>query len=196
MITELQTIVDWFARFPGIGERTSEKLVMHLIDRFSPQELEKLSNDIKKLINLTRCHNCHTLANSSVCENCTTNAKSNTIMVVENYFDCIQIMQSNSYKGLFHITNGLINFAKGIDPQMLYLNDLLDRLDGINEVIIATNATIEGEITATYLREIINKFSPEILVTRIAYGIPVGSDFKYTDSETIKRAIANRTKLS
>ncbi len=114
-------------------------------------------------------------------------------MVVESVKDLFVMENSGSYHGLYHVLGGTIDFSRGVDPSSLRFNQLLIRLDNIKEVIIALNASVDGDLTGTYIKALLKE--KDILISRIAYGIPVGSDLSYADQKTLSLALENRTKI-
>lgn len=187
-------LIKAFKRLPGIGEKTAERLTLHLLK--SPEEeslkLSKAVFGLKK--NTKLCKKCFSLTENDLCSICS-NVKrdQNQICVVEKPGDMIAIENGGGYRGLFHILQGNLSPMDGIGPDEIRLKELLNRIipENIREVIIATGTSIEGESTASFLAEKLSVFK-SLKVSRIASGIPMGGDLKYFDQVTLKRAMDGR----
>ena len=181
---------------PGIGRKTAQRLAFYIISR-PKEEAQKLSAAIMDARNQVRlCEECCTLTDADICPICN-NVKRDkaTIMVVENSKDLSAYERTGSYDGVYHVLHGAISPMKGIAPSDIHLKELLQRLSKIevNEVIIATSSTIEGEATAMYISQLIKPAG--IKVSRIASGVPVGGDLENIDEVTLLRALEGRTEL-
>ena len=189
-------LVKNFSRLPGIGEKTAERLAMHIL-RVSRKEAEQLSQsilEVKSKIKL--CAVCFALSDHEVCHICSDSSREQTILcVVEQHADMVAIEKSGSYNGLYHILQGAMSPMDGIGPEELRIKELLSRVKGgnIKEVVIATSTMVEGEATASYLAECLAEFA--VKVTRIATGVPVGGDLKYVDQLTLKKAMETRNVI-
>lgn len=193
MTTIFQKLLDHFNRFPGIGPKTSEKFVWHILKQ--PKEnIEKLSNDLIEFTNRVRlCSQCFFIAEDCFCKICSDSKRDQTtICVVTDPSDVNAIERTGSYNGLYHVLGDVIDHLRGIGPERLHIPDLMKRITSkkISEVILATNPDIPGESTALTLS---HQLSPlRIKITRIARGLPLGSDLDYADEITLSSAILGR----
>lgn len=189
----LLRLIRQFSKLPGIGEKTAIRLALHIL-RFSPQEAASLAQsilDVKEKIKL--CSVCFGLADTDPCTICTDPDRGNGVLcVVEGTEDLMAVEKSGAFKGRYHVLHGALSPLNGIGPDDLKINELVDRIqkEKINEVILANNTDVEGEATASYLAGLLS--SLPVRVSRIAYGIPIGCDIKYTDQVTLKRAMNGR----
>ena len=192
----IQRLIEELKRLPGIGPKSAQRVVFHLI-RQSDSDCDRLSRAIGELkSSLLLCSVCNHVGSSDPCHICAqTNRERKTICVVEEPFNVLSIERTGHYKGLYHVLHGTISPLNGIGPEDLKLRNLFERFrDGeVEEVIVATNPTTEGEATALYLSKLIKPLN--IQVSRIALGIPVGSDLEYTDDVTLARALSGRHVL-
>ncbi len=189
----IMNLVKNISRLPGIGEKTAERLTMHII-RSPIKEVEQLSLSILETRKKIRsCSICFGLSDSDICNTCSDGTRDNSLVcVVEQPADMVAIEKSGIFKGTYHILQGVMSPMNGIGPDDIRLKELLSRIKGnnIKEVILATSTTIEGEATASYIAQCLEN-SP-VKATRIASGIPIGGDLKYIDQVTIKRAMETR----
>lgn len=181
-----------FSRLPGIGRKTAYRLTHYLL-KLPPEEACRLARAIETMAERVRhCSICQNLSESDPCEYCTNPSRDRaTICVVEEASDITAIDGSGSYRGLYHVLGGCLSPLDGIGPEELNVDSLLSRLNSeVREVIVATNPSVEGEATATYLHEVL---APRgVKVTRLARGLPVGGDLEYADGVTIAQALAGR----
>ena len=191
----INKLVDELAALPGIGNKTAQRLAFHLIGM--PQEkVSRLANAmLDAKANVRYCKVCCTLTDSDMCPICADESRDHrTIMVVENVRDQAAYEKTGKYKGVYHVLHGAIAPMLGIGPSDIKLKELVERCAGdIDEVIIATNSSLEGETTAMYISKLIKPLG--IKVTRIASGVPVGGDLEYIDEITLTRALDGRTEL-
>ena len=191
LITEL-------ARFPGIGQRTAQRLAFHLL-RASDEEALALADAIREVkATVGRCEVCFNLATEPTCRICQDERReSHVICVVEEPSDVIPIERTNEFSGRYHVLGGALSPIDGVDPEDLHIAELIERAakDGIREVVVATNATTTGEATALYLADALRERAPQVTVTRLASGLPVGSDLEYADEITLGRALRARSVL-
>ncbi|MBQ9990851.1 MAG: recombination protein RecR [Lachnospiraceae bacterium] len=188
LITEL-------ASLPGIGEKSASRLAFHLINMPAPK-VEKLARTILEAKeHVQYCQECFTLTDQEICPICANEKRDHsTIMVVENTRDLAAYEKTGKYEGIYHVLHGAISPMIGIGPADIKLKELLQRLQGeVNEVIIATNSSLEGETTAMYISKLIKPTG--VKVTRIASGVPVGGDLEYIDEVTLLRALEGRIEL-
>lgn len=192
----LRRLVSLLARLPGIGEKTATRLALHML-RMPRESVRELGEAIAGISDaVLRCSKCFNIADVDPCSLCTDPARrDDLICVVEDPTDIVPIEKSGEYKGRYHVLGGAISPIDGVMPEDLRIRELKDRLSqgGVGEVILATNLTAEGEATASYLAGAVKPFN--VRVTRIAYGMPVGSDLEYTDEVTVGRAIKGRREV-
>ena len=192
----IQTLVDEFRKMPGIGPKSAQRIVFHLLKR-PDDESRSLAEAIVKLKErLCLCGVCNNISDVDPCRFCrSTERDRSVICVVEEPFNILSIEKSGSYRGQYHVLHGAISPINGIGPEELKVKNLLTRLadDEVKEVILATNPTAEGESTALYLSRLIKPLG--VNVSRIGLGIPMGSDIEYADSMTISRALAGRSNF-
>lgn len=191
----INKLIEELAALPGIGSKSAQRLAFHLINM--PQDkVNRLANSIMEAkANVRYCKECFTLTDQEMCPVCA-NAKRNhrMIMVVENTRDLAAYEKTGKYEGVYHVLHGAISPMLGIGPGDIKLKELIERLQGdVEEVIIATNSSLEGETTAMYMSKLIKPTG--IRVTRIASGVPVGGDLEYIDEITLLRALEGRTEL-
>ncbi|MDA2923497.1 recombination mediator RecR [Acidobacteria bacterium AH-259-L09] len=195
-VDPVQRLIEEFKKLPGIGPKSAQRLVFHLIRRPNEQ-CQKLAEAVSQLkASLVLCSICNNITGVDPCRICTSpNRDPRLICVVEEPFNILSIEKTGIYKGHYHVLHGAISPINGIGPDDLKLENLLGRLTKakVEEVIVATNPTSEGEATALYLSKLIKPLS--IKTTRIASGIPVGSDLEYTDTVTLSRALSGRQRL-
>ncbi len=191
----LQNLIRELSGLPGIGNKSAARLAYYLAD--APKEKVKLLVDsINKVSkNIKRCKVCFTFSDDDVCGICSDDRRDKTkIMVVENERDMLAYENIGEYKGVYHVLGGALSPLLGIGPNELKIKELMARLsDNIDEVIIATNSSIEGETTATYIAKLIKPLN--IKVTRIASGVPVGGDIENVDDVTLMRAYNGRQMI-
>lgn len=189
----VQNLIDEFSRLPGIGPKTAQRLTFYLL-RGAQEKTDSLGNAVLSLKkNIKICSICSNLAESDPCIICGDPRRDQgTLMVLEEPLDIIAFEKTGKFNGVYHVLHGAISPVDGIGPDDLYIKQLLDRIHkgGIDEMILATNINVEGEATAMYLQKIIEPLG--IRITRIARGLPVGSDIEYADEVTLSRALEGR----
>ncbi|OGP76767.1 MAG: recombination protein RecR [Deltaproteobacteria bacterium RBG_16_64_85] len=192
----LRRLIAMLSRLPGIGEKTATRLSLHLL-KIPPDALRELGEAIAGLSDaVIRCSKCFNIADADPCALCTDPARRDDVLcVVEDPTDIVPIEKSGEYKGRYHVLGGAISPIDGVMPEDLHIRELLERIPqgGVEEVILATNLTAEGESTASYLAGVVKPLN--VRVTRIAYGMPVGADLEYTDEVTVGRAIRGRREF-
>jgi len=192
----LVRLIRHLSRLPGIGEKTATRRALHIL-RSSDNEAKALSQSIIEVKDKVRlCSKCFGLADKDPCSLCVhPNRNIRILCVVEQPSDLVALEKSGSFKGLYHVLHGTISPINGIGPEDLKIKELMARVrnDEVEELVLATNTNVEGEATASYLRELFKDHT--ILITRIASGVPMGSDLKYLDEVTIKRAMERRQNL-
>ena len=191
----INKLIEELAALPGIGNKSAQRLAFHLINM--PQDkvnrLARAIVDAKE--NVRYCRECYTLTDRDICPVCANrNRNHKMIMVVENTRDLTAYEKTGRYEGVYHVLHGAISPMLGIGPGDIRLKELMERLQGeVEEVIIATNSSLEGEPTAMYLSKMVKPTG--IRVTRIASGVPVGGDLEYIDEVTLLRALEGRVEL-
>ena len=202
-LNALDRLVTLFARLPGIGKKTAGRLVYHVLDtdpsfaRTLAAELEGLHEAIK------RCSRCGSFTETDPCNICTDTGRDRSLLcVVERAQDVRVIEESREFRGLFHVLGGLIAPLEGVSPGDLTIGQLLERIknEGVNEVILALNPTIEGDTTALYIQRFIREKLPASMghavdISRLASGLPVGGDLEYADRLTLSRSMRGRIKM-
>lgn len=194
-------LIDEFKRLPGIGQKSAQRLAFHIL-RTQEADVERFVEalrEVKRRIGF--CSVCNNLTDVDPCRFCASTARDRSmICVVEEPYNLVAVEKTRSYKGLYHVLHGSLSPIRGIGPDDLHLANLLPRLkpennDGIEvrEVILATNPNTEGEATANYISRLLKPLG--VRVTRIAMGMPVGSDLEYVDEVTMDKALANRHEM-
>jgi recombination protein RecR len=181
------------SRLPGIGEKTAERLIMHLLEapRLAVEQLAGSLLEIKDKVRL--CSLCYSLSDSELCNICNDPVRDQTLLcVVEQPADMVSIEKSGAFSGLYHILSGVLSPMDGVGPGDIKMRELWSRVEQgkVKEVILATSTNVEGEATAAYIAERLAKFP--VNVTRIASGVPIGGDLKYVDQVTLKKAMETR----
>ena len=191
----VQRLITELSKLPGVGGRTAQRLAFHLL-RSSDEDAMGLADairEVKERIGL--CETCFNLADGPICRICADERRDpELICVVEEPSDVISIERTHEFRGRYHVLGGALSPIDGIDPEDLKLSELYARVtDGsIREVVIATNPTTTGEATALHIAEVLRERSPDVRVTRLASGLPVGADLEYADELTLGRALAGR----
>lgn len=194
MADPLAELVGEFARLPGIGPKTATRLAHHVLRRRreDAQRLAQALLDVKD--KLVYCQRCNAITAVQPCERCSDPQRdTRRICVVEEPFNIAPIERTGEYHGLYHVLLGALSPQRGIGPDQLAIDGLLTRLEGVDEIIIATNPNVEGEATALYLARLLKPRG--LAVTRLAFGMPVGGDIEFTDEVTLGRSFAGRRPL-
>ena len=182
-----------FSKLPGVGSKTAQRFIYHLLERDRPGGLEIAKALIDAMENVKNCEKCRTLTEKNICEICSNISRDKTqLCIVETPSDIHVIEQSGVYTGKYFVLSGYLSPIDGIGAAELGLNELEEILgnNDVSEVILATNATIEGEVTAHYIHNLAQKY--QVKTTRIAHGIPLGGELEYTDINTIAHALSGR----
>lgn len=189
----IRSLIKQISKLPGIGEKTAERLTLHIL-RAPFSEAETLSRAILEMKEKVRfCGMCYALSDGEICNICSDPARdAASICVVEQPGDMIAIEKSGSFNGRYHILQGALSPIEGVGPDNIRIRELIAKVvkGGVEEVVLATGTSVEGEATATYVAEQLRPHS--IRVSRIASGVPIGGDLKYVDQVTMKRAIDTR----
>ncbi len=192
----LRRIVTLLSRLPGIGEKTATRMALHLLKMPAPS-VRELGEAIAALPDaVIKCKICFNLADQDPCAICADPSRTERLLcVVESPADLVPIEKSGAFRGRYHVLGGAVSPIDGVMPEDLRVRELVERVSsgGVEEVILATNLTAEGEATASYLAGALKPFS--VRVSRIAYGMPVGADLEYADEITVGRAIRGRREL-
>jgi recombination protein RecR len=192
----LQRLIEEFRRLPGIGQKSAQRLAFHVLrtPRDNAANLAAALLDVKD--NLGICTECNNISDAELCPYCRDpNRDRSEICVLEEPHNILPIETTRTFNGLYHVLHGSISPLRGIGPEQLKIKGLLDRIGKgeVKELILATNPTVEGEATAAYLSRLIKPLG--IKVTRIAMGIPVGSDLEFSDEVTISKSLENRREM-
>jgi recombination protein RecR len=190
----IEEATDQVAGLPGIGRKTALRLVLHLIKK-SPEEVTRFTQSIQNVKeHIKACQECHQLSDDTVCEVCKNPTRNQQLIcVVQDFRDVLAIEQTGQFNGMYHVLGGLISPMDGVSPSDLNISTLLERVErkNVQEVLLALNATMEGETTSFYLYRKISPF--QIKISNIARGVAVGGELEYTDEVTLGRSILNRT---
>ena len=192
----LQRLIEEFRRLPGIGQKSAQRLAFHVL-RASREDASRLAAallDVKD--NLGLCAECNNISDGELCPYCRDPHRDRTsICVVEEPHNILPIETTRTFSGLYHVLHGSISPLRGVGPEQLKIKGLLDRIanGAVQEIILATNPTVEGEATAVYLSRLLKPLGMK--VTRIAMGIPVGSDLEFADEVTMSKSLENRREM-
>ncbi len=195
--TSLQKLINELSKLPGVGPKTAQRLAFYLL-KMDLIDLNNLSQSIEKVKEgIVFCGICHNMGESDPCATCADVRRDRAIIcVVEEPLDAQALDKSGQYNGLFHVLGGVLNPLEGIGPESLQIDSLLLRIKDeglkITEVIIATNPSLEGETTSMHLQKVIKQLSPQIKITRLARGLPMGGDLEYADDITLMKAMEGR----
>jgi recombination protein RecR len=192
----LQRLIDEFKRLPGIGQKSAQRIAFHVLrsPRDHAARLSAALLDVKD--NLGVCADCGNISDAELCPYCRDPHRDKAVIcVVEEPHNILPIETTRSFEGLYHVIGGAISPLRGIGPEQLNIKPLLDRINRgeVREVILATNPTVEGEATAMYLSRLLKPLNMK--VTRIAMGIPVGSDLEFADQVTMSKSLENRREM-
>ncbi len=193
-VAALSQLIEQFERIPGIGHKSAQRMAFYVLN-LPEADAEKFADSIlnaRKKIH--QCAICCNLTEDELCSICKNEARDKSVVcVVEDPRDVMAIERTHEYGGTYHVLHGAISPMSGVGPDQLTIKQLLARLDGVNEVIMATNPTVEGEATAMYLSRLLKPMG--IRTTRLAYGVPVGADLEYADEVTLSRAMEGRREI-
>lgn len=192
----LEQLIDEFRKMPSVGTKSAERMAFYVLG-LTADEANSLARAIVNAHEkIHQCSVCRNLTEDEICPICQNDARDKSVIcVVENPRDVIAFERTHEYKGLYHVLHGAISPMNGVGPDDLTVKELLARLqdDTVDEVIMATNPTVEGEATAMYIGRLLKPLG--LKVTRLAYGVPVGADLEYADEVTLTRALAGRSLL-
>ncbi len=191
------SIIECFKKFPGIGEKTAERMALSTLD-MDEEILELFSNSLKNVkTKIKKCEKCGSLTENELCEICEDEKRNHeTICVVEECKNVILFEKIGSYRGVYHVLEGLISPLEGINPEDIHIDKLIKRIkeEKIKEVILALKPSIEGETTALYISKMLEK--EPVKVSKIAHGIPMGAEIEYIDPLTLEMAMEDRREIS
>jgi recombination protein RecR len=195
----LSQLIESFRLLPGIGPKTAQKLAFSTL-KMSSEQVKDISNSLANIKSeIIYCQYCQNISENSICNICTDNNRDNSIIcVVEEVMDVYVLEKSGAFKGKFHVLHGSISPANGIGPDEIRIKELVNRVQSdslIKEIVIATNLNLEGEATAMYINQIFSKSEHKIKITRLARGLPSGSDIEYADETTILHAMGSRVNI-
>jgi len=192
----LASLIEEFQKLPGIGPRSAQRMAFHML-KMPLEEVRQFSNAILEAKEKIKyCRTCFNMSSVDPCEICQDKRRDNTtICVVSETKDLIAIERTNEFKGHYHVLQGLISPLDGIGPEDLRIRELIDRISGheLSEIILAINPSIEGEATSLYLSKILKPLG--VKVSRIAFGLPIGSDLEYADEITLAKALEGRQEI-
>lgn len=193
-LASLEELVNQFRRMPGIGEKSAQRMAFHVLN-MNPDDAKKFADAILSAHEkIHKCSICCNLTEDELCSVCRNEARDKSVIcVVEDPRDVAAIERTREYDGTYHVLHGAISPIGGVGPNELTIKELLSRLDGVKEVIMATNPTVEGEATAMYISRLLKPLG--VKVTRLAYGVPVGADLEYADEITLTRAMEGRREI-
>ncbi|MBO5432704.1 MAG: recombination protein RecR [Clostridia bacterium] len=195
-VAALEKLIEQFQKMPSIGRKTAQRMAFHVLDLTDDEAKEFADAIIDAHTKIHRCSVCHNLTENELCPVCeSVNRDKSLVCVVEDPRDVLAMERTREYSGVYHVLHGVISPMNGIGPEQLTIKSLVERASSgnITEIIMATNPTIEGDTTAMYISKLIKPFG--VKVTRLAYGIPVGSDIEYADDVTLMRALSGRSEL-
>jgi recombination protein RecR len=194
----VQSLIDELGRLPGIGPKSAQRIAFHLL-KVSADDARRLALAITEAKAKVRfCERCWNVAEGELCPICLDDRRDPTVLcVVEESRDIVALERTGEFKGRYHVLLGAMNPLEGIGPEQLKIKELFARLEleGVREVILCTNPNTEGEVTAMYIARMLKPF-PDLTVTRIASGLPVGGDLEYADELTLGRALEGRRAMT
>lgn len=192
----LARLIQEFKRLPGVGQKSAQRMAFHVLraDREDAARLAQAVLDVKDKLGL--CEVCNNISDTEMCPFCSDVSRDRTVIcVVEEPHNVLPIETTRQFSGMYHVLHGAISPLRGVGPDQLRIRSLLERLETgiVQEIILATNPTVEGEATAAYLSRLLKPLG--VRVTRIAMGVPVGSDLEYADEVTMSKSLENRRDL-
>lgn len=192
----LENAVASLSRLPGVGRKTALRFALHLLRRPTDEAVSLGEALINLRSNIRYCRKCHNISEDELCSICSSPARqASVVCVVENVKDVMSIENTHQYSGLYHVLGGLISPIDGIGPDLLEIASLTERVaaGGIDEVILATGATVEADTTNFYIYRLLSRSAPNLKITQLARGVSVGNEIEYTDEATLARSILART---
>lgn len=193
-IPEIEQLIEELSKLPSIGRKTAQKLAFHILNQEGNNALKLAHVIVEAKQKVKFCKICGNYCNSEICEYCSSATRNkNTICVVEEARDIYFVESTNEYKGLYHVLGGAISPIDGIYPEDIRIKELVKRLSDVDEIILATNSTVQGEATAMYISRLVKPMG--IKVTKLATGMPMGGDLEYADELTLSKALERRYEL-
>lgn len=192
----LQKLIDSFKKYPGIGPKNAERLAFYTVMNMKKEDAVNFSENIVNSINsIKKCNICGMITENDICDICIDEDRENKLMIVETVRDVMAFEKTNYYKGKYHVLNGVISPLNGISAEELKLDLIVERIqkENISEVIISTSSGLDGEMTAMYIKKMLENL--EVNVYRIGYGLPVGADIEYADDITLMRALEGKKEI-
>lgn len=192
----LEEVIEYYKKLPGIGEKTAERLALASME-IEDESTEKMLNNLQKIKKLKKCSRCGHIAEDELCVICSDEDRNeNLICVIEDYKSVFAFEKAGNFKGVYHVLGGLISPVDDITPDDINLSTLVKRTETLDnpELIIALKSTIEGETTTLYIKKIFEK--KNVKISRLSYGIPIGTDIDYLDFMTLDRALSDRKEIS
>ena len=193
---EFRNLINYFKKLPGVGEKSAERLALSILDLSTDDVNSFASSLVKSKNNLHPCNTCGFLTDKDECDICSSAQRNkNLICVLEDYKSVFAFERAGNYDGVYHVLNGLISPADGVNPEDINISKLVDRIDKLEspEIIIALKSTIEGETTTLYLKKIFE--GRNVKISRLSYGIPMGAEIDYLDELTLDRALIDRKQI-
>lgn len=188
----LQKLIDDFRMLPGVGEKTAERYALCMLD-LDQESVEQFASHLLQMKqNIKQCRVCGNITEQDVCDFCSDENRDTSVICVVQQPKDIFAIEKTGFNGMYHVLNGTISTTKGILPDDINIQSLFSRLDSVKEVIIATNPTLDGETTALYLSKVLKDYP--VSVTRLAHGLPMGSNLDYADELTLIKAMEGRIK--
>jgi len=189
----VSNVIESFERLPGIGPKSATRLAFYLL-HVPQEELDQFAKSIAELkTNTVLCSLCKNIAEEDPCSICSSPGRDQSIIcVVEQPTDVLSIERTGKFNGVYHVLHGSIDPLNNIGPDELYIVDLLKRVSGVEEIILAMNPNMEGEATAMYITKQLKMKNEKLIITRLAHGLPVGADIEYADEVTLSRALEGR----
>lgn len=194
---QLESIIEYYKKLPGIGEKSAERMALSTLD-MTTEQIEDFSVNLVEAKNTLRpCKICGHITDKEVCDICSDEGRDkNVVCVLEDYKSVFTFEKAGNFKGVYHVLGGLISPTEGIGYEDINLPSLLDRIDKLNkpELILALKSNIEGETTTLFIKKILEK--KDVVISRLSYGIPIGADIDYMDTVTLDKALDDRKKIS
>ena len=193
---KLQKLIDSFKKYPGIGPKNAERLAFYTIMNLKKEDALVFSENIVSSVNsIKKCSVCGMITENDVCDICVDNEREKKLMIVESVRDVMAFEKTNFYKGKYHVLHGVISPLNGVSAEELNLDLIKTRIkdENIEEVILSTSSSLDGEMTAMYIKKMLEK--ENVNVYRIGYGLPVGADIEYADDITLMRALEGKKQM-
>lgn len=194
---QLESIIEYYKKLPGIGEKSAERMALSTLD-MTTEQIEDFSVNLVEAKNTLRpCKICGHITDKEVCDICSDEGRDkNVVCVLEDYKSVFTFEKAGNFKGVYHVLGGLISPTEGIGYEDINLPSLLDRIDKLNkpELILALKSNIEGETTTLFIKKILEK--KDVVISRLSYGIPIGADIDYMDTVTLDKALDDRKQIS